>query len=108
MDPLHLRLALDALPGNVSEKAAKLGVHRTTLHRWCSGESAPREEQLAVLASLVGVPAAAIRYGPTPYLRSLLPPRKWTREEVATLPVAEAAEKAGVSVKTIRRWRAKW
>lgn len=104
---LHLTLALNALPGNLNEKAEALGAHRTTLHRWTTGKTVPREEDWARLAGLLDVPLPVLRYGPTPVLRSCLPAPKPSREEVVGMSgtVGEVAASTGYKRSTILRWR---
>lgn len=107
MSALHLTLVLAAIPGNASERASKVGVHRSTLHRWTTGVSAPREEEWERLAKLVGVDLAVLRYGPTPVLRSLLPKPAPTRAEVIAMSgsASEIARATGLHRGTVARWR---
>lgn len=104
---LHLSLALAALPGNLEQKAAALGAHRTTLYRWTSGRTVPREEDWALLARLLDIPVAVLRYGPTPVLRSCLPAPKPSREETVRMTgtVGEVAARTGHNRSTVLRWR---
>jgi hypothetical protein len=104
---LHLTLALAALPGNVSQKADLLKVHRTTMHRWTSGRTLPREEDWATLSRLPDVPLGTLRYGPTPVLRSMLPRPRPTRAEVLRMSgtLDEVSAITGHTRSTILRWR---
>lgn len=103
---LRIELTLRAAPGTVSDIASTLGVHRSTLHRWASGQVEPTTQQVQALAALAGVDPALVHYGPTPVLRSTLPPRL-TRAEALRQggSAAAVAAAAGVHRSTVTRWR---
>lgn len=107
MIALHLSLALAAIPGSVESKARALSVHRSTLHRWTTGKSAPREDEWERLAKMVSVPVAILRYGPAPVLRSLLPKPPPTKAEVIAMvgTASEIARATGLHRGTVARWR---
>mgnify|MGYP001568528790 FL=1 len=71
--PERVRLALDALPGTDADRARALGVDRSTILRWRTGEVAPSRPQ--ALAEPLGVDVALLVYGPTARLRVMLAAR---------------------------------
>ena len=51
-----MRKLIISSPMSVSELAASLGVSRFIIHKWKSGESNPRKENVNALANLNSIP----------------------------------------------------
>ncbi len=105
----RLMLVVERVPGGATAHANALGVHRATLHRWVTGRTEPTAADVAKVASLAGLPAVLVHYGPTEELERLLPgPKPSVAEAWSMVPrVKEAAKLAGVHRSTVERWLAK-
>lgn len=61
VNAIPMSAILDMVPGNINEKAALIGVSRTTIWYWVNGYNRPRNKAAKQLAKITGLRVDEIR-----------------------------------------------